>query len=152
MCSAGTAGAFPGGAAIMSAEQQYRDEVPVYPWRCAPDHLRTRRQLAADGLRPNGQDIAGVVERPRRRGEPLTAYLYDIRLAAAKRQASPAQLEALQRATRERQMRAAERRGIDRSELAAEFDPGPAWSVGSAFEGLSANAFAAGPERKGLSR
>ncbi|MFQ6229944.1 RRQRL motif-containing zinc-binding protein [Nocardia sp. NPDC002869] len=136
----------------MSAEQQYRAEVPVYSWRCAPDHLRTRRQLAADGLRPNGQDIAGVVERPRLRGEPLTAYLYDIRLAAAKRKASPAQLEALQRATRERQMRAAERRGVDRAELATEFDPGPAWSAGNAFAGLSANAFAAGLERKGLSR
>lgn len=138
---------------MTTSEQQQRDGIPVFAWRCAPSHLRTRRQLTAEGLRPNGQDIAGVVERPRRRGEPLTAYLYDIRLAAAKREASPAQLEALQRATRERQIRAAERRGIDRSELETEFDPGPAWtSTGNAFAGLSANAFAAGQERKGLSR
>ena len=138
---------------MTTSEQQQRDGVPVFAWRCAPSHLRTRRQLAADGLRPNGQDIAALIERPRRRGEPLTAYLYDIRLAAAKREASPAQLEALQRATRERQMRAAERRGIDRSEMESEFDPGPAWtSPGNAFAGLSANAFAAGTERKGLSR
>lgn len=138
---------------MTTSEQQQRDGVPVFAWRCAPSHLRTRRQLAADGLRPNGQDIAALIERPRRRGEPLTAYLYDIRLAAAKREASPAQLEALARATRERQLTAAERRGIDRSEMETEFDPGPAWTnVGNAFAGLSANAFAAGQERKGLSR
>lgn len=124
----------------------------TYAWRHAPAHLRTRRQLAAEGLRPNGQEIAGVVERPRRRGEPLKAYLYDIRLAAEKREATPAQLEALQKATRERQAQAAERRGITREELETEFDPGPAWTAGNAFSGLSANAFAEGQERKGMTR
>ncbi|MGQ4405820.1 RRQRL motif-containing zinc-binding protein [Streptomyces hayashii] len=55
--------------------------VPTYPWRCAPDDLATRRQLRRRGLRPGGQDIAGQILRPRRRREPLTAYLYRIDLA-----------------------------------------------------------------------
>lgn len=110
-------------------EQQIQDGIPVYPWRCAPANLRTRRQLAAEGLRPNGQDIAATVQRPRRRREPLTAYLYDIDLAAAKREATPAQLAALAKATRERQLRAAERRGISRDELQTVGDPGPGWTV-----------------------
>lgn len=109
-------------------EQPRHSGIPTYQWRTAPTHLRTRRQLAADGLRPNGQDIAGKVERPRRHGEPLTAYLYDINLSATKREASPAQLVALAKATRERQLRAAERRGIDRAEFEQETDPGPGWS------------------------
>ncbi|WP_280449345.1 RRQRL motif-containing zinc-binding protein [Nocardia brasiliensis] len=62
--------------------------IPTYDWCTAPTHLRTRRQLAAEGLRPNGQDIAGTVHRMFRRG-PVTAYLYDINLAAAKREATP---------------------------------------------------------------
>ncbi|MGW5388187.1 RRQRL motif-containing zinc-binding protein [Nocardia sp. NPDC003963] len=97
----------------------------VYRWRCAPTHLRTRRQLAAAGLRPNGQDIAGVLSF-RRRGRAQVAYLFDINLAAPKRPATPAQLEALARATRERQFRAAERRGISRAELIESNDPGDA--------------------------
>ncbi|WP_054813386.1 RRQRL motif-containing zinc-binding protein [Nocardia arizonensis] len=102
--------------------------IETYEWRMAPAHLRTRRQLAAEGLRPNGQDIAGRVERPRRRGEPLVAHLYDVRLAAPKRPASPAQLAALAKATREHQLRAAERHGVDRAEFTQELaDPGPAW-------------------------
>ncbi|WP_370011688.1 RRQRL motif-containing zinc-binding protein [Nocardia cyriacigeorgica] len=140
---------------MTSTEQDRTGDIPVYDWRCAPSHLRTRRQLAEQGLRPNGQDIQGKVERPRRRGEPLTAYLYDIRLAAAKREATPAQLAALEKATRERQMRAAERRGVDRSELEAEFDPGPGWAdpaprapiPGHAFAGLTSNRDRDGWER-----
>lgn len=126
---------------MTSAEQQ-GSEIPVYQWRCAPDHLRTRRQLAAQGLRPNGQDIAGRVERPRRRGEPLTAYLYDIRLAAAKREASPAQLVALERATRERQLRAAERRGFGREEMESAGDPGPGWTDSTPAQRIAGHAFA----------
>ncbi|WP_051407048.1 RRQRL motif-containing zinc-binding protein [Nocardia sp. CNY236] len=99
-------------------EPRVEGGIPVYAWRFAPSHLRTRRQLAKEGLRPNGQDIAGKVQRRRRGGrEPLTAYLYDIALAAPKRPATPAQLAALAKATRERQMRAAERHGVDRSEF-----------------------------------
>lgn len=129
-----------------SADEQRHGGIPVYQWRTAPSHLRTRRQLAADGLRPNGQDIAGKVQRPRRGGEPLTAYLYDINLAAVKREATPAQLVALEKATREHQLRAAERRGVDRAEFEQINDPGPAWTdptppmrasvPGHAFAGL----------------
>ncbi|MEW2252171.1 RRQRL motif-containing zinc-binding protein [Streptomyces sp. NPDC006975] len=52
--------------------------IPTYPWRCAPDGLATRRQLRSQGLRPGGQDVAAQILRPRRRREPLTAYLYRI--------------------------------------------------------------------------
>ncbi|WP_433759904.1 RRQRL motif-containing zinc-binding protein [Nocardia sp. CA-135398] len=139
-------------------EQPTEGGIPVYQWRCAPSHLRTRRQLAADGLRPNGQDIAGKVQRPRRAGEPLTAYLYDINLAAAKREASPAQLVALAKATREHQLRAAERRGIDRAEFEQVGDPGPGWNTSTSalanYRPGSALAvsLARGAEREGMDR
>ena len=100
----------------------------TYRWRCAPTHLRTRRQLAAAGLRPNGQDPAGVLPF-RFRGRAQIAYLYDINLAAPKRPATPAQLAALAKATEERRMRAAERRGISRAELLTITDPGPQWAA-----------------------
>ncbi|NQE72671.1 MULTISPECIES: RRQRL motif-containing zinc-binding protein [Nocardia] len=100
---------------------------PVYRWRCAPRYLRTRRQLAAVGLRPNGQDIAGKLPY-RRWGRQYEAYLYDIRLAAPKRPATAAQLAALERANRERQLRAAERHGIDRSEF-NHVESGPIWAT-----------------------
>ncbi|MGW4365435.1 RRQRL motif-containing zinc-binding protein [Nocardia takedensis] len=101
--------------------------IETYAWRTAPAHLRTRRQLAAEGLRPNGQDIAGRVPF-RRRGREQEAHLFDRRLAAPKRTATPAQLVALAKATREHQLRAAERHGIDRAEFTqAPADPGPSW-------------------------
>lgn len=93
--------------------------IQVFRWRCAPENLRTRRQLAAVGLRPNGQDIAGRIEF-RRWGKQRCAYLYDVELAAPKRIPSSAQLAALRKATRERQLRAAERHGIDRAEFENE--------------------------------
>ncbi len=103
------------------------EPAPRYRWRCAPAHLRTRRQLAAVGLRPNGQDIAGFLPY-RRHGRACVAYLYDINLAAPKRRATPAQLAALARANRERQALAAERRGISRADLYTDHDPGPQWA------------------------
>ncbi|MGW0640439.1 hypothetical protein [Nocardia salmonicida] len=40
------------------------DEQPdTYPWRAAPSHLMTRRQLHAAGLRPDGQDPAALMVR-----------------------------------------------------------------------------------------
>lgn len=99
----------------------------VFRWRCAPRHLRTRRQLAAVGLRPNGQDIAGCLPF-RRYGRVYVAYLYDINLAAPKRRATPAQLAALATANRERQIAAAQRHGISRAELDQISDPGPGWA------------------------
>jgi hypothetical protein len=48
--------------------------LPVYPYRCAPDGLLTRRQLRAAGLRPGGVDP--VAEIRWRRGQRF-ALLYD---------------------------------------------------------------------------
>ena len=69
--------------------------IPTYPWRCAPDDLVTRRQLRIRGLRPGGQDIAAQLLRPRRRREPLTAYLYRVDLARPVRPMTPARWAAL---------------------------------------------------------
>ncbi|WP_051182728.1 RRQRL motif-containing zinc-binding protein [Nocardia vinacea] len=110
--------------------QRVEGGIPVYDWRMAPPHLRTRRQLEAQGLRRNGQDIAGKIPF-RRYGREQVAHLYDINLAAQKRQATPAQLAALEKATREHQLRAAERHGVDRAELEQAGDPGPGWAIGS---------------------
>ncbi|WP_280450166.1 hypothetical protein, partial [Nocardia brasiliensis] len=41
---------------------------------------------------------------------------------------TPAQLAALEMATREQLLRAAERHGVDRAELEQANDPGPAWN------------------------
>lgn len=101
----------------------------TYPWQGAPPHLKTRRQLRALGLRPNGQDHAGLMvrETKSRRARRLWAYLFDVDKAAPKRTATPAQLEAVEKAVRERRARAAERHGVPREELDQVFDPGPAW-------------------------
>ncbi|WUA25991.1 hypothetical protein OG459_28690 [Streptomyces canus] len=72
--------------------------IPTYPWHLAPDGLATRRQLRIRGLRPGGQDIAAQLLRPRRRREPLTAYLYRIDLALPVRPMTPARWAALDKA------------------------------------------------------
>ncbi|MEU6639565.1 RRQRL motif-containing zinc-binding protein [Streptomyces rochei] len=72
--------------------------VPVYRWRLAPDGYATRRQLRALGLRPGGQDVAAQVERPRRRREPLVAYLYRVDRAKPVRPMTPAKWAALAKA------------------------------------------------------
>ena len=81
-----------------------RHSVPVYPWRQAPAHLRTRRQLRASGLQPGRQPVAALLMRPRRRRpqDPLVAYLYDIHRARPKRPPTPAQLAAVHAALRAR--------------------------------------------------
>jgi hypothetical protein len=112
----------------------------------APGHLRTKRQLAAEGLRPNGQDIAGKLP-PRSWGKP--AYLYDVHLAAPKRPPTEANYAALAKANRERALRTAERHGIARTEFEQIGDPGPGWdtpapavSVTPAVRPAPMNAFA----------
>ncbi|MBF6298482.1 hypothetical protein IU459_13130 [Nocardia amamiensis] len=143
----------------MSAPEQ-QDSVPVYEWRMAPAHLRTRRQLAAEGLRPNGQDIAGKLHRSRgSRREPLVAYLFDVNRAAPKRSATAAQLETLAKATREHQLRAAERHGVDRAEFdQTAGDPGPGWNTSTSAladyrRGSSlADVFSRGADREGYDR
>ncbi|MFC6083708.1 RRQRL motif-containing zinc-binding protein [Sphaerisporangium aureirubrum] len=75
--------------------------IPTYPWRMAPPHLLTRRQLTAEGLRPGGQGVqAQVLWRSRRHGAPgvRAAYLYDIRFALPKRTATTRQRAALDKA------------------------------------------------------
>ncbi|MEU9870676.1 RRQRL motif-containing zinc-binding protein [Actinomadura sp. NPDC048021] len=85
-----------------------RHGIPTWPWRMAPPHLVTRRQLAARGLRPGGQDIAGqVLWRSRRYNAPggvRAAYLYDVRLALPKRTATDRQRAALAKALKARRI------------------------------------------------
>ncbi|WP_431041446.1 RRQRL motif-containing zinc-binding protein [Streptomyces sp. P1-3] len=69
--------------------------IPTFPWRLAPDGYATRRQLRARGLRPGGQDVAAQVLRPRRRREPLAAYLYRVDLARPVRPMTPGRAVAL---------------------------------------------------------
>ncbi|MGJ7878340.1 RRQRL motif-containing zinc-binding protein [Streptomyces rochei] len=78
--------------------------VPTYRWRLAPDGLATRRQLRALGLRPGGQDVAAQVERPRRRREPLVAYLYRVEQAKPVRPMTPAKRAALAKANAARRV------------------------------------------------
>jgi hypothetical protein len=68
---------------------------PTFGYHGAPTGLATRRQLRADGLRPNGQPVlAQILWRKGKR----VAYLYRRDLAAPKRTATPAQLRAIARA------------------------------------------------------
>ncbi len=70
---------------------------PTFPFRYAPDNLATRRQLRAEGLRPNGDDpVAQILWRHRK--QIRIAHLYRRDLAAPKRQATPAQLAAIGKA------------------------------------------------------
>ncbi|MCF1645499.1 RRQRL motif-containing zinc-binding protein [Streptomyces indiaensis] len=78
--------------------------VPVYRWRLAPDGLATRRQLRALGSRPGGQDVAAQLERPRRRREPLVAYLYRVEHAKPVRPMTPAKRAALAKANAARRI------------------------------------------------
>jgi hypothetical protein len=78
-----------------------RHGIPTYPYHWAPAGLLTRRQLRTAGLRPGGQDIAAQILW--RRGKRV-AYLYREDLAQPKRQASPAQLDAIARALRARRI------------------------------------------------
>ena len=70
----------------------------------APAGLATRRQLAAAGLRPNGQSPAGQVGwtsrrySARRQSRTRFAYLYRIDLAAPRREPTIPQLVALAKA------------------------------------------------------
>ncbi|MGW3351730.1 RRQRL motif-containing zinc-binding protein [Nonomuraea rubra] len=76
--------------------------LPTWPWRMAPPHLLTRRQLTAAGLRPGGQEVQGQVlwasRRYRARGGVRAAYLYDVRFALPKRTATARQRAALDKA------------------------------------------------------
>ena len=76
-----------------------RHGLPTYPYHWAPQGLLTTRQLRAHGLRPGGQTVtAQILWRHGKR----VAYLYRADLAKPKRQATPAQLAAIERALRAR--------------------------------------------------
>ncbi len=102
-------------------------DADIYPWKMAPAHLMTRRQLRAAGLAPGGHAPVAQTE-TKRRGRRILTFLYDSRIAVPKRTATPAQLSAIKKAIRERRARAAERHGYSRDELAATNDPGPGWT------------------------
>ncbi|MGW6248378.1 RRQRL motif-containing zinc-binding protein [Streptomyces roseolus] len=78
--------------------------LPVYRWRLAPEGLATFRQLRALGLRPAGQPVVAQLERPRRRREPLVAYLYRIDLARPVLPMTPAKRAALAKANAPRRI------------------------------------------------
>ncbi|MDQ0795135.1 RRQRL motif-containing zinc-binding protein [Streptomyces sp. B1I3] len=78
--------------------------VPVYRWRLAPSGYATFRQLRAKGLRPGGQDVAAVLERPRKRRGPLVAYLYRVDQAKPVRPMTPARWAALAKANAAQQV------------------------------------------------
>lgn len=69
---------------------------PTYRWHDAPSYLMTRRQLAAAGLRKNGQ--SPVAEMRRYVGGWLVAYLYDSRQAAPRQPWTPARQAAVETA------------------------------------------------------
>ncbi len=71
--------------------------IPTFPYYYAPDGLLTRRQLRARGLRPGGQEIKAQILWRHRRNRRV-AYLYDTREAKPKREATPAQREAIVKA------------------------------------------------------
>ncbi|MFC8765170.1 RRQRL motif-containing zinc-binding protein [Streptomyces sp. NPDC057193] len=78
--------------------------LPVYRWRLAPEGLATFRQLRAIGLRPGGQPVVAQLERPRRRREPLVAFLYRVDRAKPVRPMTPARWAALERANAARRV------------------------------------------------
>ncbi|WP_328711637.1 hypothetical protein [Nocardia salmonicida] len=90
--------------------------LPTYPWGLAPSHLRTRRQLAKEGCRP-GEEYEAQMLRSRRGRDPLRAYLFDAEKAQAKREPTAAQLDALQVARWTKSANAAERRGVDATDM-----------------------------------
>ncbi|MFF0397429.1 RRQRL motif-containing zinc-binding protein [Streptomyces sp. NPDC005248] len=78
--------------------------LPSYRWRLAPNGYATFRQLRALGLRPGGQDVAAVLERPRKRRAPLVAYLYRVDRARPVRPMTPAKWAALAKANAAQQV------------------------------------------------
>lgn len=91
--------------------------IPTYPWRMAPKHLRTRRQLAQENLRPGGEWEAQTMRGRRGGREPLKAYLYDREAALPKREPSELQLESLRIARWVRSAQACERHDVDASDM-----------------------------------
>ncbi|MGN9782960.1 RRQRL motif-containing zinc-binding protein [Nonomuraea sp. ZG12] len=94
--------ATPGTRVVFYDPMGAQYNLPTYPWKWAPKHLKTRRQLAALGLRPGGQ--APVAQILWRKGGRV-AYLYDVTRALPKRTPTSKQLAALDKALRARRMK-----------------------------------------------
>lgn len=82
--------------------------LPVYDWGSVPEGLATKRQLAADALRPGGQPVVGIVRCRRCLPHPkrecrIAGHLYRRDLAKPKRVPTLAQEEALDKAMAARQ-------------------------------------------------
>ncbi|MFD3431276.1 RRQRL motif-containing zinc-binding protein [Nocardia fluminea] len=92
----------------------HNEQPDTYPWRAAPSHLMTRRQLRAADLAPGGADPVALMVREAtgRKRRRMWAYLFDSRTATPKRTATPAQ-----------------RRGLTEADLTRTGDPGPAWTT-----------------------
>ncbi|BCK57403.1 hypothetical protein [Nocardia wallacei] len=86
--------------------------LPTWPWRMAPRHLRTWRQLDAENKRPTAEYEAQVRGRGWRK-----AYLYDAQQTREKREPTAAQLDSLRIARWVRSAAACERRGIDAADM-----------------------------------
>ena len=76
------------------------ERLPEYKYGQAPENLRTRKQLAEQGLRPGGPQVAWLVWGSRRR--PQSAALFDQAAATPKRVISDKQRAALEAAQRAR--------------------------------------------------
>ncbi|WP_145908114.1 RRQRL motif-containing zinc-binding protein [Kitasatospora viridis] len=78
--------------------------MPTYPWRMAPEHLLTRRQLRARGLQPGGQDVVAQIRwRSRKAGTGVReAYLYRLDRAVPVRPMTPGRWRAHQAMMRAR--------------------------------------------------
>jgi hypothetical protein len=91
---------------------------PLYAWGSAPEHLRTRAQLRAAGLRPGRQGVQALLvwhsraARPKLANGTRYAYLYDKRLARPRLNVSAAHAAAAAKATAAR--RVCGRCGVDR--------------------------------------
>ncbi|WP_433527763.1 hypothetical protein ACQPZ2_44055 (plasmid) [Nocardia pseudovaccinii] len=106
------------------------DEAPdnsrqEFDWGLAPSHLKTRRQLRDMGKSPGKSFVGHMVGKFR--GRRIAAQMFDSRRAPDKRGPSAAQLAAIDKATREHQLRAAERRGFSRAEMNGPIEPAPGW-------------------------
>lgn len=105
-------------------------------WGDVPKDLMTKTALKAEGLRPGGPAVATV--RYGRRGHYHVAELYDRAQAVARPKATPAQLQALQKANEARAANEQWRRQEEAEELAQEEAEEQAWLEEQAARGRAA--------------
>lgn len=83
----------PAGVAVNFDPTGQINDLPTFPRGGAPAHLKTRRQLAAAGLRKGGQDVAAYLTGAAKYG--VVAYLYDVRKARPQFTKTPAKQAAV---------------------------------------------------------